>query len=100
MANDDRPVSGARPEGGPDANDPAREQLERDRNALDRQADVQATPETEDQHRAVAQRTGTAMRAEEAAGMPADLESRDDAQRAYQQSRGDRRSREEENRPG
>ena len=96
----DRGESGSRPQGGPDATALAREQLETQRNALHRQADMQATPETEDEHRAVAEATGNATRAEAAAGRNPDLNNRPDAQRAYQESRGDRRDREENNRPG
>ena len=100
MPDDQRNVSGSRPGGGPDANDPARAQLETQRNAMHRQGDSQATPETEDPHRAVAERTGTAMRSEDAAGGSPNLDARPDANRAYQESRGDHRPREENNRPG
>ena len=96
----DRSVAGSRPEGGPDASDPTREQLETQRNALHRQADMQATPETEDQHRAVAEATGNFTRAEGATGRSPDLDNRPESQRAYQESRGDHRGREENNRPG
>ena len=100
MVDGDRGVSGSRPHGGPDASDRVREQLETERNALHRQADMQATPETGNEHRAVAEATGNATRAEQAAGRTPDLNNRPDAQRAYQESRGDRRDREEDNRPG
>jgi hypothetical protein len=100
MADQNRHVSGSRPQGGPDAEDPARRQIETQRNALHRQGDSQASPETEDQHRAVAERTGNATRAERAAGGAPDLDARPDANRAYQESRGDRRDRKEDNRPG
>jgi hypothetical protein len=100
MSSTDPSVSGSRPQGGPDAEDPARRQLDVQRNALHQQADMQATPETEDQHRAVAERTGNARRAESAAGGSPDENNRPDANRAYQESRGDRREREENNRPG
>ncbi|HEY0778353.1 MAG TPA: hypothetical protein VGD56_10355 [Gemmatirosa sp.] len=94
MANTDQPTSGSRPAGGPDANDPAYKQLESQRHALHAQADVQATAETEDPHRAVADRTGTALRAESAAGDDAvDANARDDADRAFQASRGDHQPR-------
>ncbi len=93
MANNDQPVSGARPAGGPDAADPAYKQLESQRRAVHAQGDNQATAETEDPHRAVSDRTGTAMRAEAAAGGGAsgapDANARDDADRAFQASRGD-----------
>lgn len=85
-----RSVSGARPAGGPDADDPAYKALESQRRHLDAQGDSQATAETEDPHRAVADRIGTAVRAERAAGggePPAN--ARDNADRAYQASRGD-----------
>jgi hypothetical protein len=74
--------------------------METQRNALHRQADVQASPETENQHRAVSEATGNATRAEAAAGRSPDLNNRPDANRAYQESRGDHRDREENNRPG
>ena len=93
MSDRDTPTPGSTPRGGPSASDPLVEGQEHDRNMLHRQGYEQATPETEDEHRAVADRTGNALRAEEAAGMPADANSREDAQRAYQQSRGDERER-------
>ena len=93
MDNDDQTVSGSRPAGGPDANDPAYKQLESQRRALHAQSDTQATAETDDPHRAVADRTGTAMRAEAAAGDPPEANARDDADRAFQESRGNHAAR-------
>jgi hypothetical protein len=98
MARDEQ-QSGSRPRGGPESTDPSYEQAEGDRNNLHRQADAQATPETEDQHRAVAERTGNAGRAIGAAeGREPSMDVRDDADRAYQESRGIRGER--DNRPG
>ena len=98
MARDDRSPAST-PRGGPKSTDAAFEQGERERNELHRQADAQATAETEDQHRAVAQRTGNAGRAEKAAsGRDTAMDLRPDADRAYQESRGDERDR--DNRPG
>lgn len=91
----DQNVSGARPAGGPDASDPAYKQLESQRRHVDAQGDAQATAETEDPHRAVAERTGNARRAEEAAGGEVtNLNARDDADRAFQQTRGNHEPRE------
>lgn len=93
--NANQNVSGARPADGPDASDPAYKQLESQRRNLHAQGDSQATAETEDPHRAVSDRTGTAVRAEEAAGGAApSANARDDADRAFQQSRGNHESRE------
>lgn len=92
---DDQQVSGSRPNGGPDADDPAYKQLESQRRHVDQQGDTQATAETENPHRAVAERTGNARRAEEAAGGEiTNLNARDDADRAFQESRGNHESRE------
>jgi hypothetical protein len=98
MARDDRsPASSAR--GGPQPTDAAYEQNERERNELRRQPDAQATAEAEDEHRAVAERTGNAGRAGAAAsGREPPMDVRSDADRAYQESRGDQRDR--DNRPG
>ena len=93
MPDRNSPPPGSTPRGGPDSQDPLVAQQARDRNALHRQGDAQATPETEDEHRAVAERTGNAERAEAAAGGAPDMNNRPDAQRAYQESRGDRRDR-------
>ena len=101
MARNDSQQPGSRPRGGPESTEPAYEQSASDRNDLHRQADAQATPETEAdrQHRAVAQRTGNAGRAIEAAeGREPSMDLRDDADRAYQQSRGARGERDD--RPG
>ncbi len=92
--NDGREVSGARPGGGPDADDAAYEQNAAERRDPHAQSDMQATAETEDPHRAVADRTGTAVRAEAAAGSEVDANARDDADRAFEQSRGNHEVRE------
>ena len=47
---------------------------------------MQASPETENPHRAVAERTGNAERAEAAAGGSPDENNRPDAERAYLES--------------
>ena len=94
MANNERAVSGARPEGGPTADDPAYKTLESQRRDVEGQSDSQATAETEDPHRAVADRTGTAMRAEAAAGGDPSPNARADADRAFQESRGNHEPRE------
>ena len=89
MADDrSEPTSTAR--GGPRSDDPVLADQERDRNDLHEQGYIQASPETEDPHRAVAERTGNAERAEAAAGGAPDANNRPDADRAYQESRGDR----------
>lgn len=93
MADEQHP-SNARPAGGPDADDPAYKQLESQRRNLHAQGDSQATAETEDPHTAVADRTGTAMRAEAAAGGAPSKNARDDADRAFQESRGNHEARE------
>ncbi len=90
-SNSPDPSSTAR--GGPDSSDPVLDDQERDRNLLRRQGQIQASPETEDPHRAVAERTGNAERAEAAAGGSPDENNRPDAERAYQESRGDHRPR-------
>ena len=92
MAND-RPEPNSTPRGGPRSDDPVLAEQDRDRNALHRQGQIQASAETEDPHRAVAERTGNAERAEAAAGGSPDADNRPDADRAYQQSRGDNRER-------
>ena len=98
MARNER-EPGSRARGGPESTDPGYEEAGRDRNDLHRQADAQATPETEDQHRAVAERTGNAGRSIAAAeGREPSMDLRDDADRAYQESRGARGER--DNRPG
>jgi hypothetical protein len=89
MAND-RPEPNSTARGGPRSDDPVLADQERDRNALHRQGQIQASAETEDPHRAVAERTGNAERAEAAAGGSPDADNRPDADRAYQESRGDR----------
>jgi hypothetical protein len=93
MPDRDAPPPNSSARGGPHSQDPLVADQARDRNAMHRQGDMQATPETDDQHRAVAEATGNATRAEEAAGRSPDLNNRPDAQRAFQESRGDRRER-------
>ncbi len=90
-SNTPEPNSTAR--GGPRSDDPVLAEQERDRNLLHRQGQIQASAETEDPHRAVAERTGNAERAEAAAGGAPDADNRPDADRAYQESRGDHRPR-------
>ncbi|GJG86126.1 hypothetical protein tb265_13070 [Gemmatimonadetes bacterium T265] len=55
---DDQHVSGARPAGGPDAEDPAYKRLESQRRAPHAQGDSQATAETEDADRAFQESRG------------------------------------------
>ena len=58
-------------------------------------ASYQTRPDEELPERAQVTETGTAARSEEAAGLAAEPYHHDDADRAFRQSRGDRRPRED-----
>jgi hypothetical protein len=84
--NDDRDHwrSGAE---GPRGPEQVREQ-ERIAEDIGEVADYQVQPDAVRPDEASTEETGTARRAERAAGLPDDPETRDDAERAYRESRG------------
>lgn len=86
--------SSTRAGGGPEADNPVYKELEAERRDPHAQGSYQATAETEYPHRAVVDRTGTAMRAAAAAGGSPGPNALEDAERAFTESRGNHEPRE------